>query len=105
MDISVVFIIIQWALVLVTAILFGTFLALAFIKADFTLIKRKPFLFLAELLLVSVVPATMFLFFMVTRDISFSTAMTWFWALSIKFATVHLLFEISGFYKWLLAIT
>lgn len=85
----IVFLIVGFALLFATAIEVH----------DTAVIRTHPWLFVAELILMSVLPAIPLLFFVVSRKISIKIALFWFYALSAKFAILHILFQLSGFYS------
>jgi len=76
-------------------------LALSVIARDYKIIIENPFLFIIELLLMSILPGIPILFFVITRGISMEQAWIWFSSLSVKFAIFHVISQLSGFYTWL----
>ncbi len=63
--------------------------------------KDHPFLFSMECILVSILPALPLFFFTVSRGISIQHASILFSTLTLKCAAIHILFEISGYYKFM----
>ena len=77
---------------------FAILFALALVVRDVEMIKRSPILFIIETILIALLPAIPFLFFVISRGIPLQTVATWVYGLSAKFAVFHLLFQFSGFY-------
>ena len=90
---------------IVTALIIGTLilLPLSILRKDTYIITNKPFLFIVETILICILPAIPFLFFVFSRNITFAHAKKLAYALSIKFMIFHILFQISGFYTYLLS--
>ena len=80
---------------------FAYLLALAIIVRDTDMITGKPFIFVIEVLAMSVLPGLPLLFFVMSRGISWTHAWIWFGSLSVKFGLFHILMELSGVYRWL----
>jgi hypothetical protein len=76
-------------------------LALSMIVRDYKLIVERPFIFIIELLLMSLLPGIPILFFVVSRGTTLTQAWVWFVSLSAKFAIFHVLSQLSGFYTWI----
>lgn len=80
---------------------FTYLLVLSVIVRDTDMIVGKPFIFVVEILAMSVLPGLPLLFFVMSRGITWKSAWIWFASLSIKFGIFHVLMELSGTYRWL----
>jgi hypothetical protein len=101
MDLEYLYFLFKIVTLMILLLGFAYLLALSIIVRDVQLIKMRPFLFAVELLGMAVLPGLPLLFFVVSRNISWKTAWIWFVSLSVKFAIIHVLLEISGTYRWL----
>ena len=90
--------IIQASIVVFVLTGFALLFATALEVHDTAIVRAHPWLFIAELILMSVLPAIPLLFFVVSRQMTLKVALYWFSALSVKFAILHILFQLSGFY-------
>ena len=75
--------------------------AIGVIRRDVDFIKRHPFVFAMETLIVAIVPALTMFVFAVSRGISWILALQWFYGLAAKFGVFHVLFQVSGFYAYM----
>lgn len=103
MDIHAFYILFEIGLVFILLFGFAVLFALALVVRDVDVIKRAPVLFVIETVLVALLPAVPFLFFVISRGIPLEVALAWVYGLSIKFAVFHLLFQVSGFYTHMFA--
>lgn len=88
-------------LLLLAIILAYAFLMYMALKVRFTsFIKNYPMRFVTELLLFSLLPAIPLYVFVDTRGISKRDGTMWFAGLWLKFAALHVLFELSGVYNY-----
>ena len=101
MDLEYLYFLFKIVTLMIILLGFAYLLALSIIVRDVELIKRHPFLFAVELLGMTLLPGLPLLFFVVSRNITWRTAWIWFISLSVKFAVLHILLEISGTYRWL----
>lgn len=101
MDLEYLYFLFKIVTLMILLLGFAYLLALSIVVRDVQLIKARPFLFAIELLGMAVLPGLPLLFFVVSRNISWKTAWLWFVSLSVKFAIIHVLLEISGTYRWL----
>jgi hypothetical protein len=101
MDLQAIYLFLQYGLIAVFVLGFAVFFGVSVVARDVEILKKKPFIFAIELLLVSLLPALPILFFVVSRGLDIATAITWMYGLSIKFALFHLVFQLSGFYTYL----
>lgn len=97
-DLQLFYLIFQYSLFGILFLGAAYLFVLTLLRRDFEIIVRRPFIFIVELILVSIIPAVPLLFFAVSRKISLSEAMTWFIALAVKFAIFHVLLQTSGMY-------
>lgn len=89
---------------LITICFIGVLLVLtvyALIIRETELVKRKPLIFLLELLAFSIIPAIPVFIFGYVRDLPLKLTFYIFITFVLKLAILHLLLEFSGFYKWL----
>lgn len=100
MDLEFVYFMFQTILIVVLAIGFAMLLGLSIAIRDVKIMKEKPFIFAIETLLISIVPAIPLLFFAVSRGITMTAALGWFYGLVIKFGVFHILLQLSGFYTY-----
>jgi hypothetical protein len=103
MDIQAFYLLFEVGLIFILLFGFAVLFALALVVRDVDAIKRGPFLFLIETVLVALLPAVPFLFFVISRGIPLEVAAAWVYGLSAKFAVFHLLFQVSGFYTYMFA--
>jgi hypothetical protein len=101
MDLNSWYLFIEYGLVLFIVLGFALLFAIGLVVRDFEVIKKRPVIFILETLLISVLPAVPILFFVVSRGITMEVALTWLYGMCIKFAILHILFQISGFYTFL----
>ena len=89
---------------IVTAMIIGLviLLPLAILKRDTFIITQRPFLFAAESFLIGVVPGLAMLFFTVSRGIPFAETKVFALTIAVQFVAFHILFQISGLYKYLM---
>jgi hypothetical protein len=101
-DIDYIYLFVKIAII--TAIVLGLsiLVPLAIIKRDTFIITQRPLKFAIETFLVGVVPGICILFFTISRGIPFSETRIFALELAIKFSLFHVLFQISGFYKYLI---
>lgn len=101
MNVPIMYMFIQGGLILFLVVGFAMLLSTAVVVRDTILIRKHPFKFAAELVLMSILPAIPLLFFVISRNLPMNVALTWFYGLSFKFAVFHILFQLSGFYTYL----
>ena len=101
-DIDFIYLFVKIAIV--TGIILGIVILvpLAMIKRDIQIIKSRPVIFAIETILIGVLPGVALLFFSISRGIPFSETKIYALEFAAKFCTFHILFQISGFYKYLL---
>ena len=101
-DIDFIYLFVKIAII--TGIILGIIILvpLAMIKRDIQLLKSKPFIFTIETILIGILPGIALLFFTISRGIPFSETKIYSLELAIKFSLFHVLFQISGFYKYLI---
>lgn len=89
---------------IITAIVIGIaiLVPLSVVKKETYMITQRPVLFAMETFLVGVVPGLCLMFFTISRGIPFSETRLFALELAIKFSLFHVLFQISGFYKYLI---
>lgn len=91
--------IVLWGLILAAVGLIVT----SIIVRDYSFIVEHPFAFCIELVFFSVVCSLIIaVVFARTRKISIKEIWTWFFAMVLKFAAFHILFQLSGVYTVLL---
>jgi hypothetical protein len=100
MDYQFAYLFLSIAILAVIVIGFILLVPLAIIRHKIDYIKSHPFMFALETLLVGVLPTLPFLFFIYSRGYSFDSISHAMYVLAAKFAALHVLFEISGFYDY-----
>lgn len=103
METQAIYLILEIAIIFVLLLAFAFLFALSLVVRDFDVIKASPFKFVIETILVSLLPAVPILFFVFSRGIHLEVAVAWLYGLSVKFAVFHILFQISGFYTYMLS--
>mgnify|MGYP003347972556 FL=1 len=89
---------------IITGIILGLsiLVPLAMIKRELYMIKQRPLLFAIETFLIGILPGIALMFFTVSRGIPFHETRIFALELALKFSIFHVLFQISGFYKYLI---
>lgn len=100
-DYDFVYMFINIAILTIVVIGFMILVPLAVVRHKSDFITRRPFMFFIEVIAIGVLPAIPLLFFMFTRNLPFETVSTMFYLLTAKFAALHVLFELSGYYAHL----
>lgn len=85
-----------WIIVLIFIVLIIT----SAIVRDYRYMVEKPLFFMVETIMISILPALPIFFFYVTRSTSPKQTTLTFLALVIKFAALHILFQLSGIYSY-----
>lgn len=101
MDLQFAYLFMEYGLIAIFILGFALFFAIALVARDVDIIRKKPFVFAIETILISVIPAIPLFFFSVSRGIEFRKTLTWVIGLSIKFAVFHIIFQLSGFYTFM----
>lgn len=84
-----------WSVIIAVIILVVT----SVIVRDYEFIVKRPLAFGLELFVVSVVCSFLIcIVFLRTRNVPVKDTLTWFIAITIKFALFHILFQLSGVY-------
>lgn len=103
MSASVYYVVFNVLMISAVLIGFGYLLTLSILVHDTSKITDSFIYFVVEWALVAFAPALPIWFFVVTRAMSIEKAKVWFWSLSSKFAVFHLLFQLSGYYRYMFA--
>jgi hypothetical protein len=69
---------------------------------DLEFIKAKSFYFIIELFAVPTFTCIPLIFFTYYRNLSFKNSLIFILSFWVKILILHLLFEVSGFYNWLI---
>lgn len=104
MNLQVMYVVMEIGLVAFLLVSVALLLFAAVMRRDFDMIAKRPFAFVVELLVVSIVPAIPILLFAATRGMEWDMALAWFYGLAIKFGVFHVLLQISGFYTYWLQV-
>lgn len=100
MQFDSLYLFISVSIILIILVGMAVLIPMAVVRQDYGIMVKNPLMFLFETLLIGVVPALPFLFFMVSRGISSAAAYALFISFAVKFAAIHILFQISGFYSY-----
>ena len=101
MDLTSIYLFIEYGILGFVILGFALLIGIAVIVRDVDMIKKRPFVFVTELLLVSLLPAVPVLFFAISRGMPFGSAVAWMYGLAIKFGLFHVLAQISGLYTFM----
>jgi hypothetical protein len=87
---------------MITAIIIAlvVLVPIALVRRNFDFIKTNPLTFIMETLMIGILPALPFLYFIVSRGMNSTVALHLFYGFAIKFAAFHVLLEIAGYYKY-----
>lgn len=100
---DIYFVVFSVLLLLAAAVGFVYLFALSIFVHDTSIITGNFVYFFVETLLVAILPALPFFFFVVSRGISIEKAKLYFYSLAAKFGVFHLLLQLSGYYRYLFA--
>jgi hypothetical protein len=103
MSASVYYVVFNVLAISAALISFGYLLTLSILVHDTQKITDSFMYFVVEWAVVAFAPALPMLFFVLTRAMSIEKAKVWFWSLASKFAVFHLLFQLSGYYRYAFA--
>jgi hypothetical protein len=101
-DYDYVYLFVKIAIITALCLGIAVLIPLCILKKDTALITNKPLLFTIETILIGVLPAASLLFFTVSRGLPFEETKLIAIQFGIKFVIFHILFQISGFYKYLI---
>lgn len=103
MEASVYYVVFNVLMISALLIGFGYLLMLSILVHDTQKITDSFIYFVVEWAVVAALPALPILFFVLSRAMSIEKAKVWFWSLATKFAVFHLLFQLSGYYRYMFA--
>ena len=73
-----------------------------YMNYDFSFIRENPLVFVMEIIVICILPAATFLVMIGTRNLDSLKTTKLAGLLAVKFATLHLLLQTSGYYSYIL---
>jgi hypothetical protein len=104
MDKEYLFVLFEVATIILLVIAFVYLLALSILVKEYAFIVEKPFTFFIELVFMTVLPGIPLLFFAFTRGLDIGKAVILASTFSAKVGAFHVIFQLSGIYKYTLGI-
>lgn len=89
-----------WVVIMAFVLYLAFLLILSVLNPELEYIKKHPWYFLTESLLVPTFTSAPFVLFVIHRKIKWRQSVIFIGSVWLKILLLHLLLEFSGFYKW-----
>jgi hypothetical protein len=101
-DYDYVYLFAKIAITTVIIITLMILIPMTILKKETYMVTQRTVLFIMETLIAGAGPAILLMFFTLSRTIPYADARMYALKVGISFALLHVLFQISGFYKYLI---